>query len=86
MNNFVKHQLLYIPFMFGKVIELKGNQLKRTPHLLHQGSKRSDEDNQTEARGGKRNICCAIVDRSGKLWIGEEDGHIAIYDWLMRVN
>lgn len=78
-----------------EMIHLKGSQLSRTPGLIQwereQGVATDDEDAHMGRTGRPgdgnlaRKVSCAAVDRTGRLWVGEEGGHVTVYDWLMRV-
>nr|KAG5693606.1 hypothetical protein BaRGS_014626 [Batillaria attramentaria] len=76
-----------------EMIQLKGNQLQRTPGLIQWERELSTDDEDVPmggaglpGGGANRNVCCAAVDRTGRLWVGEEGGRVAVYDWLMRVS
>ena len=68
-----------------QIVDLSDGKLTRKEELI-QWKRGTTEEDVDASKGLIQNISCAVVDPSGKLWVGQENGQVSIYDWLLRAS
>ncbi|KAL8589509.1 hypothetical protein ACOMHN_015895 [Nucella lapillus] len=70
-----------------EIVELSGDKLSRKEEIIQWKRGTSEEEEEADVtKGLLHRISCAVLDQSGKLWVGQEDGHVTVYDWLLRTS
>ncbi|XP_076456750.1 uncharacterized protein LOC143291052 [Babylonia areolata] len=68
-----------------EVLEVAEDGLRRREEVIQWKRGTTDEDADL-SKGLIERISCAVLDQSGTLWVGQEDGHVSVYDWLLRTT
>ena len=61
------------------------DKLTRKTDLI-QWKRGTTQEKADLTKGVLENISCAVVDPAGRLWVGQENGQVSVYDWLLRAT